>query len=81
MANWIGSESEGSYESLHTDLRRNGVLVSVNEDYAEFSQEYIFNSPSAASAVIVGRSDNGRNSWKHVETGQTFNEWISENKE
>jgi len=81
LASWIGSETDSSYEHLHNSLMRNGTLAPVDEDYAEFSKDYLFTSPSAASAVIVGRSDNGRNSWKHVETGQTFNEWISENKE
>ena len=37
-----------------------------------FSKDHLFNSPSAASAVILGRSSNGRVEWKHIKTNQTF---------
>ncbi len=34
-------------------------------------QDYSFNSPSAAAAVILGRSANGRTEWKDVQ-GKTL---------
>lgn len=77
MINWIGKETDSSYENLHAALKRNGTIEPISDEYSQFSKDYTFTSPSAASAVIVGRSDNGRNSWIHVETGETFNEWIS----
>ena len=40
-----------------------------------FSKNHLFNSPSAASAVILGRSSNGRVEWKHIKTNQTFADW------
>lgn len=79
MSNWIGGEANSSYEHLHASLKRNGIIEATSGEYATFTKDYTFTSPSAASAVVVGRSDNGRNSWKHTKTGQTFNEWISEN--
>ena len=37
-----------------------------------------FGSPSAASAVIFGRPDNGRTSWLVKETGQTYADWTQD---
>ena len=72
MINWIGKETDSSYESLHAALKRDRTIEPISDEYGQFSKDYTFTSPSAASAVIVGRSDNGRNSWVHVETGETF---------
>jgi hypothetical protein len=38
-----------------------------------FQQDYIFNSPSAAAATILGRSANGWTSWKD-KNGKTLDE-------
>ena len=43
-----------------------------------FTSDVIFNSPSAASAVILDRNDNGRSSWKEMESGKSLNEWYAE---
>ena len=45
------------------DLIENGVLID-NGDHYRFSQDYVFSSPSTASAVVLGRSANGRIEWK-----------------
>ena len=63
-----------SYTKLHAELLGNGVLE-VTGDLAVFTKDYAFSSPSAASAVIFGRADNGRTSWKHAATGKTFADW------
>lgn len=76
MADWIGNESNNSYIELHKELIDKNILIPVTDRYAEFTDNFTFSSPSAASAVILGRSDNGRNSWKHRETEDTFNDWI-----
>lgn len=56
--------------SIHayvTDLRRTlvakGVLTDAGEVY-RFAQDYVFNSPSTAAGVLLGRSANGRTEWK-----------------
>jgi hypothetical protein len=41
-----------------------GVLASLDSKFYSFSQDYVFNSPSAASDTILGRSANGRIEWK-----------------
>jgi SAM-dependent methyltransferase len=59
-----------------SDLRRtlvqNGVLKLENRLY-KLTQDYVFNSPSTASGVILGGSSNGRIDWRD-EQGQTLKE-------
>jgi hypothetical protein len=57
---------------LRTDLLKSGVFVS-DGDKRRFSQDYTFSSPSLASAVVLGRSSNGRTDWKDA-TGRTLKE-------
>lgn len=40
-----------------------------------FTQDYAFNSPSAAAAVILGRAANGRTEWKQQKTDITYAQW------
>lgn len=64
-----------SYQTLREDLLRTGKLVQGDGGRLRFSCDVAFNSPSAASAVILGRPDNGRTSWTVRGTGQTFADW------
>ena len=48
-----------NYYNLRKALIRDGVI----EERA-FSRDYEFNAPSAASAVILGRTSNGKDDWK-----------------
>lgn len=57
---------------LKDELVANGVLVTVGNAYT-FTQDYVFSSPSTASAVVLGRASNGRTDWKD-ETGRTLKE-------
>jgi hypothetical protein len=57
---------------LRADLLKSGVLVS-QDDNLRFTQDYTFNSPSLASAVVLGRSSNGRTDWKDG-SGRTLKE-------
>ncbi len=72
--NWEGREIAGSsYAKLHAELKRAGIL---REDgpYCVFKQSYAFASPSAAAAVVSGRSANGATAWQ-TEGGQTYKAW------
>jgi hypothetical protein len=40
-----------------------GVLIDKGE-YYEFSADYIFNNPSTAAIIVMGRSANGLTEWK-----------------
>jgi hypothetical protein len=56
-----------SFQPYHTELRRSliarGVLEAAGSGY-RMTQDYTFNSPSTAAAVLLGRPSNGRVEWK-----------------
>ena len=64
-----------SYEGLREEIVATGGLVSRMDGTLEFARDVAFNSPSAASAIVLGRPDNGRVSWIVAGTGQTYAEW------
>jgi hypothetical protein len=72
---WVGAgPSETSYSRLHAQLLDSGVLVAQGEGCV-FAKSYAFRSPSAAAAVVLGRSSNGTTKWKLESTGETYKEW------
>lgn len=72
---WVGREKFlPGYQKIHTDLLASG-LARTEGSVAVLSQDVAFASPSAAAAVISGRSANGRISWIHTPSGRTFAEW------
>lgn len=70
---WAGVSS--GYESLHQQLCDDGVLVEAENGLRRFSTDYAFSSPSAAAAVVTGRSANGREQWKVEGSSQTYAGW------
>lgn len=60
-------------------IDENRLVAQPNSDHLIFKEDTIFKSPSAASAVILGRPDNGRNSWVIAGTGQSYGEWQEAN--
>lgn len=67
------SPSCGHYiKLLRAVLVENGVLKVAGDDYV-FTQDYLFNSPSTAAGVVLGRSANGRTAWK-TKNGKTLKE-------
>lgn len=55
-----------------------GVLINKVE-YFEFSDDYIFSSPSTAAAMVMGRNANGLTEWKNKD-GKTLKEFESNEK-
>lgn len=55
-----------------------GVLVDKGE-YLEFSDDYIFSSPSTAAVMVMGRNANGLTEWKNKD-GKTLKEFESNDK-
>lgn len=49
--------------NIRQELIQNGVLQR-EDDHFRFAQDYAFSSPSAAAAVVLGRSANGRVEWR-----------------
>jgi hypothetical protein len=58
--------------NLRQKLIQNEILIEKNDNY-EFVQDYVFNSPSTAGGVILGRSTNGWTKWKNKD-GKTLDE-------
>ncbi|MBU2523595.1 DUF4357 domain-containing protein [Patescibacteria group bacterium] len=52
-----------NYYKLREDLIRRGILIPEG-DYLVFTQDYDFDSLSAAAAVVLGMTSNGKNDWK-----------------
>jgi len=61
-----------TFVKLRNELQKNGVLVSEGAKL-KFVQNYTFTAPSTASSVVLGRSSNGRTSWKDG-NGKTLKE-------
>ena len=55
-----------------------GVLVDKG-GYFEFSDDYIFSSPSTAAVMVMGRNANGLTEWKNKE-GKTLKEFETNEK-
>ncbi len=73
---WTGVES--GYKALRLQLEHDGVIpVAGPTGLRVFSANHVFDSPSAAAAVVLGRSANGRNEWKVAGTGTTYGMWQS----
>lgn len=64
---------------LRKELQSKEVLVSRG-DRLEFTQDYLFNSPSTAAGVVQGRSANGRIDWKD-NSGRTLKEFQEDRME
>ncbi len=72
--NWSGQPH--SYLQLREDLQHSGALkLSEDGTHLVFIRDTDFKSPSAASATVLGRTDNGRNTWRLKGTTITYAAW------
>ena len=68
-------DSFNSYRNLRQSLKDDGTLR-PNDGCFVFTRDTAFRSPSAASAVILDRNDNGRTSWRlKGKRGTTYADW------
>jgi hypothetical protein len=67
-----------NFKTFRQRLINDGVLVDKGE-FFEFSDDYIFNSPSTAAVMIMGRNANGLTEWKNKE-GKTLKEFETSEK-
>lgn len=72
MPAWIGTA--GGYQLLREELVSSGRLAH-DGDRMLFVEDVAFSSPSAAAAVVLGRSDNGRTRWRLPGTSITYALW------
>ena len=76
-AEWTGVDD--GYKRLREKLDADGTLVPSDDGKAAvFTRSYVFASPSAAAAVVAGRSANGRVEWKVQGSGVSYGSWQSE---
>lgn len=78
---WAGAESH-SYSSLRAKLEQDGTLVpAADGSTMRFTRNHVFASPSAAAAIVAGRSANGRVEWQVQGTRRTYGQWETEGVE
>lgn len=71
---WSGVET--STTAIRGQLEADGTLaVSADGKTREFSRDHVFTSPSAAAAVLLGRSSNGRLEWRVQGSGASYGDW------
>ena len=71
---WTGQPH--SYQQLRDDLRSAGALKpSEDGSCLMFTQDVDFKSPSAASATVLARTDNGRTTWRMKGSSVTYAAW------
>ena len=59
--------------AMQDQLKNSGVLEEANESQLRFTQDYLFNTPSAAALVVLARKANGWVEWKS-KAGRTLHE-------
>jgi hypothetical protein len=73
-ASWSGVEH--AYKVLRQKLVDDDAIVpGLDSSAMRFARDQVFASPSAAAAVVVGRTANGRNDWKIKGTNTSFGTW------
>ena len=73
-AAWTGVEH--AYKALREKLAQEGAIVPDHDGRTmRFARDQVFASPSAAAAVVVGRTANGRNDWKIQGSGVSYGDW------
>jgi hypothetical protein len=70
---WKGVET--AYKAQQDKLIADGTLAPNADGDLVFTHDQVFNSPSAASAVVLGRNSNGRLEWRVENTKTTYAEW------
>lgn len=76
-AKWGGSAH--NYQKHFDALVAEGKLkIDPANNICVFQEDVTFNSPSAAAAIVFGRSSNGRIEWKVKGTAKTYEEWQNE---
>lgn len=69
----IVNSMTSNFITLRQKLISEGVLIDKDE-YFEFSEDYIFSSPSTAAVMVMGRNANGLTEWKQKD-GKTLKEF------
>lgn len=71
--NWE-REKGHRYQALLKHFLESGVLVAA-QGHCVFAENFAFSSPSAAAAVVFGRSSNGTVEWRVRDQRITYKDW------
>ncbi len=74
---WVGGANH-NYRNLFEELVTSGVLAEAG-NMRKFTKSYAFGSPSAAGAIVTGRSCAGPIAWRVRGTGETYRDWEQRN--
>jgi hypothetical protein len=75
---WTGASH--AYELLRQRLVDEAVIVPLPDGKAlRFTRDQVFASPSAAAAVVSGRTSNGRSEWKLKGSAVSYGNWQAQN--
>jgi hypothetical protein len=66
---------QAGYRALRERLLADGSLVEGLTDAYRFDKDVIFSNPSAAAAIIAGRSASGPLEWRVRQTGESYRDW------
>ena len=69
----VVNSSPTSFIEFRQKLINEGLLI-LNGEFLEFSDDYIFSSPSTAAAMTMGRNANGLTEWKQKD-GKTLKDF------
>ncbi len=77
---WVGAV--GGYQQLREKLEVDDTLAMAEAGKAMcFTRDHVFASPSAAAAVVLGRSSNGRDAWKATGSRMSYGDWQAKSLE
>lgn len=78
-ARWSRNETRASgYSRVHQALIEKGKIVIDTSGTALFTTDVSFSSPSAAAAVVRGRSASGPREWRVKGTRKSYADWQNE---
>lgn len=77
-ANTIVKSMTSNFVSYRAKLINEGILA-IKGETLEFSDDYIFSSPSTAASIVLGRNANGLTEWKDKK-GKTLKEFEGSEK-
>jgi hypothetical protein len=71
------AESWKTYQEVYAQLKADGVLVPHASDtkLLLFTDDFPFDSPSAAGSIVSGNNVSGRQAWFVENTEQTYGQW------
>lgn len=78
IANSVVPSITASFKKLRDELILNGI-ISIQGETLQFTEDYIFSSPSTAAVIVMGRNANGLTEWK-LKDGTSLKDFESKSR-